>query len=186
MAEAMVKIVNHLVHGGRGANDIMPLFFQLMTEIDDEHAQTKGPFGVVSTDGRNAFGAMKRTEVQHGLDQFLTEPLMWMKKTFWRFHLGDTTVFYRQLNGELVILKVSTGFIQGEHFSGFWHAVGQGPSFKILMDEFGQEEILALPFADDVPFCVRVNCRFKRDDHPRLIEEFAWANSGDACSIGKA
>jgi hypothetical protein len=140
----------------------------------------------VSTDGRNAFGAMKRTEVQHGLDQFLTEPLMWMKKMFWRFHLGDTTVFYRQLNGELIILKVSTGFIQGEHFSGFWCAVGQGPSFKILMDEFGEEEILALPFADDVPFCVRVNCRVKLDDHPRLIEEFVWAKSGDTCSIGKA
>jgi hypothetical protein len=57
-----------------------------MTEIDDENTRSKGPFGVVSTGGRNSFGAMKRTEVQHGLDQFLTEPLMWMKKKIWRFH----------------------------------------------------------------------------------------------------
>ena len=184
MSEVMVKVIN-LVHGGKGANDIIPMFFQLMTELDDDDTSNKGPFGVVSTDGRNAFGAMKRTEVQHGLDQFLPEELFWMKKMFWRFHLGSTTVFYKQLDGEMIILKVTTGFIQGEHFSGFWYAIGQGPSFHILLNEFGEEEILALPFADDVPFMVRVDRRIKIDDHPRLLE-FPWAIAGDTCSIGKA
>ena len=63
MAEVMTRVIN-LVHGGKGANDIIPLFFQLMTEMDDDETKVKGPFGVVSTDGRNAFGAMKRTEVE--------------------------------------------------------------------------------------------------------------------------
>jgi hypothetical protein len=184
MAEVMTRVIN-LVHGGKGANDIIPLFFQLMTEMDDDETKIKGPFGVASTDGRNAFGAMKRTEVQHGLDQFLPEELFWMKKMFWRFHVGSTTVYYKQLDGQIIVLKVTTGFIQGEHFSGFWHATGQGPSFHILLDEFGEEEVLALPFADDVPFMVRVNRRVKIDDHPRLLE-FPWAKAGETCSVGKA
>ena len=71
-------------------------------ELDDDDTSNKGPFGVVSTDGRNAFGAMKRAEVQRGLDQFLPEELFWMKKMFWRFHLGSTTVFYKQLNGSKI------------------------------------------------------------------------------------
>ena len=53
------------------------------------------------------------------------------------------------------------------------------------MDEFGEKEILALPFADDAPFAVRVNRRVQVDDFTRLLE-FPWPKAGDTCSLGKA
>jgi hypothetical protein len=76
---------------------------------------------------------MKRTATQDGLDQFLPVALLWMKKMIWRFHLGGTTVYYKQLDGHLIILKVTTGFIQGEHFFGFLVCSGSRPAIPFVI-----------------------------------------------------
>ena len=151
LIKVMVKVMN-LCHGGRGACDIIPFFFQMMTECEDSETEKHGLYGIASSDGSNAFGAMKRREVQHGLDMFLSDRLEWMKQMFWRFHRYEALLYYRKPDGKLITLHVRTGFVQGELFSAVWYAIGQGPSFQIMMEEFKPYGVVALPYADDVPF----------------------------------
>ena len=80
---------------------------------------------------------------------------------------------------------MTAGFVQGENFSCFWYAIGQAPSFHIMMKEFERYGVKALPFVDDVPFLMKTKEKVKIDDHQSLLE-FDWANRGDECSLGKA
>ena len=74
--------------------------------------------------------------------------------------------------------------MQGENFSSFWYAVGQAPSFHIMMNEFKKYGVKALPFVVDAPFLVKTKTRVKINDHPSLLE-FDWAKPGDECALGK-
>jgi hypothetical protein len=191
---AMIEVGN-TCHGGRGANGALPHFFQMMLEMaeieaDDgdfnpkdeagpEDVELRRNRGIACSDGRNAFGEMLRRAVQKGLDVFLPPELCWMKVVFWRFHKNATKAFYRDPKGVMRIIEILTGFVQGENFSSFWHAMGQGPAFKLFNEEFRSYGARGAPFADDVPFNFDADRKVSLDEHPHLKELTVFAEKDE-------
>ena len=109
-----------------------------------------------------------------------------MKTAFWRFHKNASVLFYRTPEGVLHETYVHTGFVQGENFSSFWYAIGQGPSFETVMNIFEKYDAKAPPpYVGDVPFLVKLKTRAKIDEHPTFLE-CDWAKAGGQYSLGKA
>ena len=163
--EAIMVKCGNLGFAVRGASDIIIHGLQMMRELNSD-------VGILTTDGKNAFPSLKRSETLRNLDLVLGEGTMFMKRMFYAYHSGKTKMYYRDPStGILHHFWHKTGVIMGEQFALFWYCVSMFSSLQELHQEF-PGALTPLPYVDDVPIAFSISTKVQKEDHPLLLDHF--------------